>query len=145
MSRAIQDLGAGEILLVAGKGHENYQEYNFKKSFSDKKHILKNKKIKNKKLFNNWKLNLVGQKLKNKKLNKNLKLNSACINSKEIKKNNVFFAIKGKKFNGNKFANEAIKKGASLSIVDNNFGNQNERKIKVKNSLDFLTDRKSVV
>ncbi len=140
ISRAIQDLGAGEILLVAGKGHENYQEYNFKKSFSDKKHILKNKKIKNKKLFNNWKLNLVGQKLKNKKLNKNLKLNSACINSKEIKKNNVFFAIKGKKFNGNKFANEAIKKGASLSIVDNNFGNQIERKIKVKNSLDFLTD-----
>ena len=41
-------------------------------------------------------------------------------NSKKIKKNYIFFAIKGNKFNGNNFINEAIKKGASV-IVSNKF------------------------
>ena len=41
-------------------------------------------------------------------------------NSKKIKKNYIFFAIKGNKFNGNNFINDAIKKGASV-IVSNKF------------------------
>ncbi len=138
--KSIKDLKVGDILLVAGKGHENYQEYNFKRTFSDKKHILQNKNLKNKTLVNNWKLAVVEDKLKNKKLNKNLKINSASINSREIKKNDIFFAIKGKKFDGNKFANEALKKGASLSIIDRNFNVKNNKKIKIKNTLNFLTE-----
>ena len=45
---AIKNLGSGDILIVAGKGHENYQEYKNKKPFSDKLEILKSifKKIK---------------------------------------------------------------------------------------------------
>ena len=39
-------------------------------------------------------------------------------NSKKIKKNNIFFAIKGTKINGNKFIKEAVKKG-STTIVSN--------------------------
>jgi murE/murF fusion protein len=39
----------GEILIVAGKGHENIQDYGkYKKFFSDKKEILSSIKIKNK-------------------------------------------------------------------------------------------------
>ena len=41
-------------------------------------------------------------------------------NSKKIKKNYIFFAIKGSKFNGNHFINEAISKGARI-IVSNKF------------------------
>ena len=41
-------------------------------------------------------------------------------NSKKIKKNYIFFAIKGNKFNGNNFINDAIKKGASV-VVSNKF------------------------
>ena len=43
-----------------------------------------------------------------------------CIDtrSKEIK-NSVFFAITGAQFDGNDFAEEAIKKGAKIAIVDN--------------------------
>ena len=140
ISEAIKDLGVGEILLVAGKGHENYQEYKLKKSFSDKKHILKNKNLKNETLYNNWKLNILNEKLKYKKLNKNIKLNYASINSREINKNDIFFSIRGKKFDGNKFANEAIQKGASLSIIDKNFDIKSKKKIKVKNSFKFLNE-----
>ena len=35
------------------------------------------------------------------------KINNASINSKEIKKNDIFFAIKGKKNDGNLFVKEA--------------------------------------
>ena len=39
--------------------------------------------------------------------------------SKEIKKNFIFFAIKGTKQDGHQFINEAIRKGAILIIIDN--------------------------
>ena len=37
-------------------------------------------------------------------------------NSKEIKKNYIFFAIKGNKTNGEKYINDAINKGASIIV-----------------------------
>ena len=42
IGKAINDLTSGNILVIAGKGHENYQEYFNKKFFSDKKCILQN-------------------------------------------------------------------------------------------------------
>ena len=51
IQKAIFDLKIGDILIVAGKGHENIQDYGKnKKLFSDKKEILKSIKIKNKNL-----------------------------------------------------------------------------------------------
>lgn len=38
--------------------------------------------------------------------------------TRSIRKNTIFFALKGDNFNGNLFAEEALKKGASYSIVD---------------------------
>ncbi len=38
--------------------------------------------------------------------------------TRSIRKNTLFFALKGANFNGNKFAEEALTKGASYSIVD---------------------------
>ena len=54
----------------------------------------------------------------NKKLPKNLSLNLARINSQEVKQNDFFFAIKGKKNDGNKFVNQAFKNKASLAVVN---------------------------
>ena len=47
---------------------------------------------------------------------KNIIVNGLSTNSKEIKKNYIFFAIRGNKVNGEKFIQEAIKKGASTII-----------------------------
>ena len=44
------------------------------------------------------------------------KFNEIKIDSRDIKKNNLFLAIKGKNNDGNKFVSKAIKKGASLII-----------------------------
>jgi len=138
---AIENLNSGDILLVAGKGHEIYQEYRGKKKiFSDKKYILKEINSKNKKLFKNWKANILNEKCNLGLVNKKLKINKASINSKNIKKNDIFFAIKGPKNDGNNYADEAIKKGASLAIV-NKLGKFNKsKKIKTNNTLRVLTN-----
>ena len=140
ISDAIKNINSGDVLLVAGKGHENYQEYFNKRFFSDSECIIKNIKHRNNKLLNDWKLNIVAEKTKQKIFKKNQKINLASINSKDVKKNDMFFGIKGKKINGNKYANEAIKKGAAFTVVEKNYNYLSHKKIKTDNSLNFLTE-----
>ena len=60
ISEAINHLNTGEILLVAGKGHETTQELGLRKIFfSDKKIILNAIKKKNLALSNNLKIILI--------------------------------------------------------------------------------------
>ncbi len=47
-----------------------------------------------------------------------LKSTGITTDSRNIEKGNIFFALKGDNFNGNKFAAFAIEKGASYAIVD---------------------------
>ena len=135
---AISNIKSEDILVVAGRGHEIYQEYKRKKYFSDRVCIIKSIKEKNYHLSQNWKTNIVEEAL-GRKLKRKIIINKANINSKEVKKNNIFFGIKGKNIDGNKFANEAIKRGASLSIIEKNYGKKSTNKIKVNNSLKFFS------
>jgi len=43
---------------------------------------------------------------------------SVSTDSRKIETDSIFFALKGENFNGNKFANEALTKGAVFSIID---------------------------
>ena len=67
--------------------------------------------------MNNWDLNeiFLALNLKN-NFNRNLKIKNIVIDSKKIKKGDLFIAIKGKKFDGHKFIDEAVKNGASAVI-----------------------------
>ncbi|MEI8203150.1 MAG: UDP-N-acetylmuramoyl-tripeptide--D-alanyl-D-alanine ligase [Bacteroidota bacterium] len=47
-----------------------------------------------------------------------LKSTGITTDSRTIERDNIFFALKGENFNGNKFASFAIEKGASFAIVD---------------------------
>ena len=95
--QAIMSLNTGEVLLVAGKGHEKTQDYGVRKLyFSDQEVILKSIKKKNKFLSKDLKLNIIKEESKSKISNK-LIIKNISINSKLIKKNDVFFAIKGKR------------------------------------------------
>ena len=144
INQAIIDLKTGDILIVAGKGHEKIQEYkSIKKLFSDQEQILINIRIKNKKLSNNLKLNILKELSNSSNISSKLKIKSASINSKEIKKNNIFFAIKGKKKDGNLFVKEAFANGASLAIVNNQ--KKTKKKIVVKDTLKFLTEASSIL
>ncbi len=139
---AINKLNSGEILIVAGKGHENYQEYKKKKFFSDKLVILKAISKKNKNLSKSIKTNILREMLKSKKIHKKFYINSASFNSKKIKKNSIFVGVKGKKYDGNNFAKEAIKNGALLAITNKRI--RNSKTIYNKKPLDFFNKVSSI-
>ena len=138
--QAINNLNTGDLLLVAGKGHEKTQDYGKKKLFfSDQEVILKSIKFKNKSLSKNLKLNIIKEESKSEISNK-LIIKNISINSKMIQKNDVFFAIKGKRVNGNIFLPEALQKKCSFAIVNQKNKNYSlSKQIKVKNTLSFLT------
>ena len=142
---AIMRLKTGEVLLVAGKGHEKTQDYGKKKLFfSDQQIILKSIKYKNKFLSKNLKLNIINEQSEFKTNNK-LVIKNISINSKLIKKNDIFFAIKGKRLDGNRYVGEALKKRSSLVIVNQiNKDYPALKQIKVKNTLSFLTKCSSI-
>ena len=138
---AISHLNSRDILVVSGKGHENIQDFGKRKVFfSDRDIILNSIKFKNRTLSDNIKINILKEYKEANNISILTKLNKASINSKEIKKNDIFFAIRGKKNDGNTFISEAISKGASF-VVSDKIGKKikNKKVIKVKNSLDFMT------
>ena len=145
IQEAIKNLETGDILLVAGKGHEKIQDYGKKKLFfSDKTEILNSIKIKNKSLSKDFKLNIIREQSKSKISNK-LVIKDISINSRTIKKDDIFFAIKGKKVDGNKFIPEALRKKSSLAIVNRvNKKYSVSKQIKVDNSLSFLSKCSSI-
>ena len=142
ISEAIKNLNTGDILLVAGKGHEKTQDFGKKKIyFSDKKIILDCIKLKNTSLSKNFKINIIKELSKIKNKIPLVKADKVRINSKEVNKNDIFFAIKGKKNDGNKYIGEAFKNKASLVVVNkvqNKFNSK--RQIKVRNTLKFMTE-----
>ncbi|BBA17444.1 UDP-N-acetylmuramoyl-tripeptide--D-alanyl-D-alanine ligase [Blattabacterium cuenoti] len=61
------------------------------------------------------------------------------INSKKVKKGSIFIALKGKNFNGNQFADEAISNGALLAIIDDKrYFFCKKKFLSVDNTLCFL-------
>ena len=60
-----------------------------------------------------------------------------CTDTRNIIPGSIFFALRGDNFDGNKFANEAIKKGARFVVIDNPDFNSSQT-ILVKNTLEAL-------
>ena len=60
---------------------------------------------------------LLGQLLKSVSKNyQKIQVRGICFDSRKVKKNYIFFAIKGNRTSGIKFINDAILKGASAII-----------------------------
>ncbi len=69
-----------------------------------------------------------------------IKSSGVTIDSRQVKLNNIFFALKGKNFDGNKYAESAIKKGASFAVVDDEKYFLNEKYILVDDVLLCLQE-----
>ena len=131
-------------MVIAGKGHEDLQDYGkVKKEFSDRKEILNSIKIKNRTLSKNLKVNILKELSGSSLISSKINIKKASINSREIKKNDIFFAIKGKNKDGNLFVKEAFANGASLAVA--NKGKKSKKKIIVKDTLNFLTKASSIL
>ena len=60
--------------------------------------------------------------------------------SRKIEKGCLFFALKGENFNGNRFAAEAIEKGAAYAFIDEPQYKTSEKTIQVDNVLETLQE-----
>ncbi len=67
-----------------------------------------------------------------------LKSTGICTDTRAIKLNSIFFALKGANFNGNKFAEHAIDQGALYAIVDEKEWVISDKVILVDNALETL-------
>ena len=142
IKEAIQKSEPQEIILIAGKGHEEHQIYKNKiYHVSDKKIVREikiKKKIKSKNKINYNQNKFILSKILGKKIDTNF--NGLSIDSRSIKKNNLFLAIKGKKNDGNNFIKDAIKNGASCVISEATTKKSKIKILKVKNSISFLNN-----
>ena len=69
-------------------------------------------------------------KLLNIKIAKDIKILNVSTDTRDLKPESLFFAIKGEKFNGNDYVENAIKKGACLVITDSKrFKGSNKKRI----------------
>jgi len=79
-----------------------------------------------------------------------LNFSGLAFSSKHVKKNNIFFAIKGNKVDGNNYIHDAIRRGARIIVSDKNLKikkdivfikNKNPRKLLSELSYQLLTNK----
>jgi len=128
------------IILIAGKGHETTQTYGKKIiNISDKvivKNINDNKIKYEKKNYNK----IFNAEIIRKLVKKNkLRFEGVSIDSKQVKKGNLFIAIKGKNHDGHIFVKEALKNKANYCVIKKNINKLDKRKlITCSNTNNFL-------
>ena len=140
IKKAIQNAKPKEIILIAGKGHEEIQIYKDKTNYFSDKNVVKKIKLKIKHL-NKEKQNFLQNKSILKKIlgrDTLFNIHGISIDSRTIKKNDLFLTIKGKYHDGNKFIYHALKKGAECAVSSLPTKVNKKKIIKVKNTISFL-------
>ena len=93
--------------------------------------------------MNLWTINEIYKALGLKQdIKKRIEFTGVSIDSRTIKKGNLYIPIKGKKYDGHDYIEEAFKKGAKASLIEikrKNEFNNNGTLIYVKDSLESLT------
>ncbi len=137
---AISNSDPNEIVLIAGKGHEQKQIYKNKIIKISDKQIVKKIKIRIKKLSETERTYLQNKKIiKRLNIRKSLQnFHGLAIDSRVVKKKNLFLTLKGKNNNGNKFIPNALKKGAEYIISSKKLKKYKRKIVNVKNEIKFL-------
>ena len=140
ISTAINKSNPNEIILIAGKGHETHQDYGNKIFNISDSEIIKKTFVSKKNFRENIIINAnkyILEKIMNKRYSKGF--NQVTINSKNVRKKDLFIAIKGKKNDGHNYINQCLKKGANYIVVDKNYKKIDSKKIiRTKNTFKFL-------
>ena len=73
-----------------------------------------------------------------------LESEGVCTDSRQIKKNTIFFSLKGRNFNGNLFADQALSLGCSFCVIDDKKYKKSEKHILVDDVLICLQELASL-
>ena len=137
---AIINAEPNDVILIAGKGHESEQIYKNRVIKISDKQIIKRLNSKIKKISLSQQNYLLNQKILS-EIKSNFKaqnFHGISIDTRMLKKDNLFLTIKGKNNNGAKFVTKALKKGAKYIVSSQNIKKQKNKTIKVKNEIKFL-------
>ena len=137
---AIINAEPNDVILIAGKGHESEQIYKNRVIKISDKQIIKRLNSKIKKISLSQQNYLQNQKILS-EIKSNFKaqnFHGISIDTRMLKKDNLFITIKGKNNNGAKFVSKALKKGAKYIVSSQNIKKQKNKTIKVKNEIKFL-------
>ncbi len=138
---AILNADPEEVILIAGKGHETEQIYKDKIiSISDKQIVkkIRPKIIKFSTKFENF---IQNKKIIREIIKKTIKIKNfhgISLDTRILKKGNLFLTIKGRNNDGTKFISKALSKGATHIISSKNIKKNKNKLIKVKNEINFL-------
>lgn len=77
------------------------------------------------------------------KFNNDCEINGICIDTRKITKGCLFICIKGERFDGHSFANEALEKGAAAVMIHHDVENLNGNFVMVENTSKSLLDLSS--
>ncbi|NQV19524.1 MAG: UDP-N-acetylmuramoyl-L-alanyl-D-glutamate--2,6-diaminopimelate ligase [Armatimonadetes bacterium] len=130
-----------DIVLLAGKGHEKYQIIKDKKfEFNDANEARLTLKKRN--IYSENALSIpidilqletiFNQKLG---LNEDVIFYSVSTDSRTIKDNSIFFALKGENFDGHNYVEDVLKHPICVAVVNNNFKHDSKRLIRVDDTL----------
>ncbi len=137
---AILNAEPNEIILVAGKGHESKQIYKNKIIHISDKEIVNKLRLNLKKLSHKKQTSRENQKILRKicKIRSFKNFHGLAIDSRIIKKNNLFLTIKGKKKDGVNFISAALNNGAKYIVSSKNIKKFKHKILKVNNEIKFL-------
>ncbi len=138
---AINFAKENDVVLIAGKGHEKYQEIKGKKlEFDDIKeteNALSHSHDYNELLslpIDPLQLELIFQQ--NLIINDHPLIDSVSTDSRSIKENSLFFALKGENFDGHNYVEKVLKKKNCWAVADMDYQSSSTNIIRVKDTLE---------
>ncbi len=144
---AIDSARKDDIVVIAGKGHENYQILADRTiDFSDEAVARQFLRKKLKKFTVSEFAGIIGPELKaiashERQATSDEIITGVSIDSRTVKEGDCFFAIKGPNFDGHDFVEEALAKGAACAVVNKNYctaGQVQKPVLKVEDTIKAL-------
>ena len=143
IKQTISMMNSNDILVIAGKGHEDYQEISGKKiHFSDKEEVQKyftspeicSEEDNSFTIRLSFPLDILQiLKILNKEFTSaNSLFEYISTDSRTIEENSLFFALSGEKFDGHKFVEKVLEDKTCYAVVKNSFNLNSDRLIKVE-------------
>ncbi|MGL1933024.1 MAG: UDP-N-acetylmuramoyl-L-alanyl-D-glutamate--2,6-diaminopimelate ligase [Desulfotalea sp.] len=114
IAKAIGMAKAGDIVVLAGKGHENYQITENGKNFFDDSIVARN-------VLSSWTVTRIAEATRGQiksSTDKSIYLGTVNTDTRTIKENDIFVALRGESFDGHNFLQQALNQGASCLVVE---------------------------
>jgi len=115
---AVQSAGAGDIVIIAGKGHEKYQLTNQGRRFFDDTLEVRQAML-------SWDRENVAEVLQVAPVGgaEHITFQGISTDTRTLRKNEVFLALQGESFDGHQYIDQALRAGASALVVDQKIPN----------------------